>query len=61
MGPKLVHLATIDVELEGQAFSWDIGAERVLYSIDRRNGLVRAIAIPEISLAHENARLFRDD
>lgn len=61
MGPKLVHLATLDIELEGQAFSWDMAAMRTLYAIDRREGLVRAIEIPEIPLRHENAERFRGE
>lgn len=60
MGPKLVHLATIDAELEGQAFSWDFTAERTVYAIDRRNGLVRSITMPEIDMSHPNASLFRN-
>ena len=30
MGPKLIHVATISVDIEGQAIVWDDSAERVL-------------------------------
>lgn len=46
MGPVLVHLATIAVEAEGQAFAWAPGSERILFVVDRRNGRVRTLAIP---------------
>ena len=35
MGPKLVHMATISVDIEGQAIAWDDSAERVLIGISR--------------------------
>lgn len=48
-GPKLVHLATIDIALQGQAFAWDRSTdERVVWGISRPNGEVRAFRIPEI-------------
>ena len=48
MGPSLIHLATIDLEAEGQAFSWAQDGSRTVYTIDRKKGLVRAIAIPAV-------------
>lgn len=48
MGPTLVHLATIDLEAEGQAFAWAPGGQRTVYAIDRRKHLVRAIAVPAL-------------
>lgn len=59
MGPKLVHLATIDIELEGQAFAWDRSADRTLFGIDRRIGLVRSIEVPEVDMTHPNSSIFR--
>ena len=48
-GPKLVHVATIDIGLQGQAFAWDRSTEeRVIWGISRPNGEVRAFRIPEI-------------
>jgi hypothetical protein len=50
MGPTLVHVATIALEVEGQAFSWTQDGSRTVLAIDRRRGLVRAIQIPEVPL-----------
>jgi hypothetical protein len=51
MGPALVHLATIDLEAEGQAFSWAQDGSRAIYAIDRRKHLVRVIEIPKVIAA----------
>lgn len=60
MGPTLIHLATVAVEAEGQAFSWAPGPSRTIFTVDRRNGRVRAIAVPEIvTPSKETARPFR--
>jgi hypothetical protein len=48
MGPTLIHLATIDLEAEGQAFSWAQDGSRTVFTIDRRKGLVRAIELPAV-------------
>ena len=48
MGPVLIHVATIDLEAEGQAFSWAQDGTRTVFTIDRRKGLVRTIEIPPI-------------
>lgn len=46
---KLQHLATIDIDVEGQAFAWDRSSdERVVYAISRPNREVRAFEIPAI-------------
>lgn len=58
MGPVLIHIATIDLEAEGQAFSWAQDGTRNIFAIDRRKGLVRAIAIPPVSPS-ANALTFR--
>jgi hypothetical protein len=58
MGPALIHVATIDLEAEGQAFSWAQDGTRTVYTIDRRKGLVRAIALPDVPPA-PNALTFR--
>lgn len=49
MGPTLVHLATITLEAEGQAFSWAQDAARTVFTVDRRKGLVRRIEIPAVT------------
>lgn len=59
MGPALVHLATIDVQAEGQAFSWAQDGSRTIYAIDRRTHKVRAIAVPAVGQAPSHARRFR--
>lgn len=51
MGPTLIHLATIDLEAEGQAFSWAQDGTRTIFTIDRRKGLVRTIEVPPIAPA----------
>ncbi len=51
MGPTLIHLATIDLEAEGQAFSWAQDGSRTVFTIDRRKRLVRRIEIPTVQPA----------
>jgi hypothetical protein len=49
MGPTLIHVATIDVEAEGQAFSW-AKSGRSIFAIDRRGKRVMEIGAPEVDL-----------
>jgi len=58
-GPSLIHLATIELEAEGQAFSWAQDGSRTVYTIDRKKGLVRAIAIPAVPARMPQALKFR--
>jgi hypothetical protein len=51
MGPTLVHIATIDLEAEGQAFSWAQDGTRTVLTIDRKQGLVRMIELPAVDPA----------
>lgn len=51
MGPTLIHLATIDLEAEGQAFAWAQDGSRTVFTIDRRQGLVRRIELPAVQAA----------
>jgi hypothetical protein len=51
MGPTLIHIATIDLEADGQAFSWAQDGARTVFTIDRRKGLVRMIEIPAVAAA----------
>jgi hypothetical protein len=48
MGPTLIHVATIDLEAEGQAFSWARDGRRAVFTVDRRKGLVRTIELPVV-------------
>lgn len=58
MGPKLVHIATIDIAVEGQAFTWDKSSEeRVVWGISRPNREVRAFSLPPINLPEGYSRL----
>lgn len=59
MGPTLIHLATIDLEAEGQAFSWAQDGTRSIFTIDRRKHLVRRIEIPPVTTTDRDARPFR--
>lgn len=60
MGPTLVHIATIDLEAEGQAFSWAQDGSRTIFAIDRRKGLVLQIEIPRVTPADpRSVRTFR--
>ncbi|BEV10352.1 hypothetical protein ATDW_08480 [Asticcacaulis sp. DW145] len=59
LGPVLIHLATIDIAAEGQAFVWDKTVKgRRLYAISRPKGVIRAFDIPEVRLDHPDARRF---
>jgi hypothetical protein len=50
IGPKLEHVATIDIEAHGQAFGWQAGTEeRLLWAINRPTREVRLFRIPGIS------------
>lgn len=57
MGPKLVHIATISIDVEGQAFAWDKSEERVVVGISRPNSEVRAFTVPEVQLPEGLKRL----
>lgn len=51
MGPKLIHIATIAIDVEGQAFAWDkSGDERIVYGISRPNRQVRGFRLPEVTV-----------
>lgn len=50
MGPKLIHVATISVDIEGQAIAWDDSAERVLIGISRSSREKRTFQIPAMVL-----------
>lgn len=51
MGPTMIHVATIDLEAEGQAFSWAQDGTRTVFAIDRPRKLVRRIELPAVEPA----------
>jgi hypothetical protein len=51
MGPTMIHVATIELEAAGQAFSWAQDGSRTIFTIDRPKGLVRAIEVPAVTAA----------
>jgi hypothetical protein len=58
MGPTLLHVATIELQAEGQAFSF--AERRTVLTIDRKIGAVRVIDLPPVDLgAFSDARTFR--
>jgi hypothetical protein len=59
MGPVLIHLATIALEAEGQAFSFAQDGTRTVFTIDRKKGLVRVIELPRVSVETTNTLTFR--
>jgi hypothetical protein len=59
MGPIMIHVATISLEAEGQAFSWAQDGSRTIFTIDRRKGLVRAILVPPIASDSAEVLKFR--
>lgn len=61
MGPKLIHVATIDIEAEGQAFAFDSDGSRRVFAISRPNGEIREFVLPDIpgeALSDEDMALF---
>lgn len=58
MGPTLLHVATIAIDAEGQAFAFDPSDERVIWTISRPNREVRAFRLPPIELSDPDARRF---
>lgn len=58
MGPTLLHVATIELEAEGQAFAFDPTDDRVIWAISRPNREVRVIRLPEVAVDNPDALLF---
>jgi hypothetical protein len=60
MGPTLIHIATVDLDAEGQGFSWAKDGTRTVFTIDRHKQLVRTITIPPVTATNvANALRFR--
>ncbi len=55
-GSVLVHIATIAIGAEGQAFAWDYGGERTIYAIDRRRHRVLVFQLPAVDLPAQARR-----
>ena len=51
MGPTMIHVATIELEAAGQAFSWAQDGSRTIFTIDRSKGLVRTTELPAVIAA----------
>jgi hypothetical protein len=58
MGPTLVHIATIALEAEGQAFAFDPTQGDVIWTISRPSREVRSIRLPSVPLVVPDARRF---
>ena len=61
MGPTLIHVATIEIDAEGQAFAFDPTDDRVVWAISRPNREVRAFRLPEAPLEMEHAARFEGE
>ena len=58
MGPTLIHIATIEIDAQGQAFAWDKSAnDRIVYAISRSNRQVRSFRLPPVELPEGVYRL----
>jgi len=58
MGPTLLHVPTIDIDAEGQAFAFDLLDHRVIWTISRPNREVRSFRLPDVPVNDANARRF---
>lgn len=58
MGPTLLHIATIALEAEGQAFAFDPTQDDVIWTISRPNREVRTIRLPPVPVNVGEARRF---
>ena len=59
MGPTLIHVATITLDVEGQAFSFAPGEDRTIFAVDRKGGKVTQIALPGVPMDAADAQAFR--
>jgi len=57
-GPVLVHIATIDLDGAGQAFSFDPEVEGRVWIVDRPEDVLRQIALPPMETDHPSALPF---
>ena len=59
MGPTLLHVATISINAEGQAFAFDQQEPRVIWAISRPNREVRSFRLPDVPLDDPLMQRFR--
>ncbi|MFC7292801.1 hypothetical protein [Hirschia litorea] len=60
MGPTLVHVATISLQAEGQAFAFSPDKKQsIIWAIDRKKGLVREIQLPVVKNLPSETKAFR--
>lgn len=57
-GAELIHIATIKVAVEGQAFAFDPTEARRIFAIDRPSGTVRVFKLPTMGELPGDATLF---
>ncbi len=56
LGPKLTHIATINIEIEAEAFAFARSVNApIVYGISRPNLKFRAFRLPEVAIP-ENVR-----
>lgn len=58
MGAELIHLATIDLDAGGQAFTFDPTDPSRIFAIDRPSGTVRVFKLPDAPALPADARRF---
>ena len=59
MGPYLIHLATIAIDAEGQAFDFDESGSREVCAISRPNRQIRCFALPDVTVPEKALRFPR--
>ena len=50
MGPYLLHIATIAIDVEGQAFAFDDASPRHVCGISRPNRQIRCFRLPVVAV-----------
>ena len=58
MGPTLLHVATIQLDAEGEAFAFDPTDAQVIWTISRPNRKVRSFRLPDVLVTDPDARRF---
>jgi len=58
MGPKLMHISTIELESRGQAFSFDPSGTGIVFAIDREKNLVLEIQLPNADVLPVGGKRF---
>jgi hypothetical protein len=58
MGPTLIHVATIALEAQGEAFAWAPGRGRTIFTVDHHKGRVLEIQLPLVTVTNVDALPF---